>query len=84
MVRVPRAGPQLPIRLRGVRYLRFGTGSRRASGRESGAPLGNTFGGSPRSGPNRLNELFCPSAEAWQSQVLERSLELVGSPSGDA
>jgi hypothetical protein len=26
----------------------------------------------------RLKELFCPSAEAWRSQVLERSIELVG------
>ena len=26
----------------------------------------------------RLKELFCPSSEAWRSQVLERSLDLVG------
>ncbi|MBA4031043.1 MAG: DUF2817 domain-containing protein [Planctomyces sp.] len=26
----------------------------------------------------RLKELFCPASEAWRSQVIERSLELVG------
>ena len=26
----------------------------------------------------RLKELFCPAAQDWQSQVLDRSLELVG------
>jgi hypothetical protein len=26
----------------------------------------------------RLKELFCPAAAAWRSQVIERSLELVG------
>ena len=44
MVRVSGAGPPIPIRLRGVRYIRFDTGTLRAEVRESGSSLGNPEG----------------------------------------